>query len=82
MKKKFNMGVLAVVIAILLSIFLVNAKKGYHIDEIYTYVLSNRVLLSGEYYSSINKNEILNGDYFMQWITAEGESRFNFQALG
>lgn len=79
MKKKFNMGVLAVVIAILLSIFLVNAKKGYHIDEIYTYVLSNRVLLSGEYYSSINKNEILNGDYFMQWITAEGESRFNIR---
>ncbi|MGO4936269.1 hypothetical protein ACTQ54_01290 [Fundicoccus sp. Sow4_H7] len=66
---------LFIIVAVLLYYF--NLKQGYHVDEIYTYGLSN------SYYQPMpfDFNQWLDGSYYLNYLSPTAEVRFAYDSV-
>lgn len=73
----FTVFVLSILALLAYSIYIGNLKEGFHMDEMYSYGLSNSVHFS---FPSRN-NEWVNSDYFFEYVSVSLDERFAYESV-
>ena len=85
-KKSGIFVIILILIQILIMCFFSAKKEGYHLDEIYSYELSNSTAVNSNYYGAIETNDKFGtdwifGDEIKSYFVADEWERFAYDSV-